>query len=170
MARIYGRIESLKSLKSELNDKGITRFNSVKEIKHFLSNYNSEKLTILNNESDKLEKEYSETYSNLKQRVLDKAETINLETEKIDTRISELQKKINYVKTKDINFLKKLISSIKLFSLKKQSNYFNKNKLISLSVKEITRDIVNWFLGYSRIYKINFSKVFWKIQIPFQEK
>ena len=145
MARIYGTIESLKSLKSELENNGITRFNSVKEIKHFLSNYNSEKLTILNNESDKLEKEYSETYSNLKQRVQNKTEIINLETEKIDNRISQLHIKINIIKIKDVNFLKKLISSIKLYSLKKQSNYFikNKNKLISSSVKEITRNIEN---------------------------
>ena len=145
MARIYGTIESLKSLKSELENNAISRFNSVKEIKHFLSNYNLEKLTILNNESDKLEKEYSETNSNLKQREQNKAEIINLETEKIDNRISDLQIKINIIKTKNVNFLKKLISSIKLYSLKKQSNYFikNKNKFISASVKEITRNIKN---------------------------
>ena len=39
MARIYGTIESLKSLKSELANNGISRFNSVKEIDYFLSNY-----------------------------------------------------------------------------------------------------------------------------------
>jgi hypothetical protein len=145
MARIYGTIESLKSLKTELENNGISRFNSVKEIKDFLSNYNSEKLTILNNKSDKLEKEYSETCSNLKKRSQNKTKIINLETEKIDNRISDLQLKINIIKTKEINFLKKLISSIKLYSLKKQSNYFikNKNELISSSVIEITRNIEN---------------------------
>ncbi len=56
MARIYGTIESLKSLKSELEDKGISRFSSVKEVKTFLSNYNSEKLKILNDISYELEK------------------------------------------------------------------------------------------------------------------
>jgi hypothetical protein len=35
MARIYGTIESLKSLKTELENNGISRFNSVKEIKDF---------------------------------------------------------------------------------------------------------------------------------------
>lgn len=145
MARIYGKIESLKSLKSELENNGITRFNSVKEIKEFLSNYNSEKLTILKNESDKLEKEYSETCSNLKQRIQNKAEIINLETEKIDKRISDLQIKINIINNKDVSFIKKLISRIKLNSLKKQSNYLikNKNELINLSVKEITKNIEN---------------------------
>jgi len=54
MATIYGTIESLKSLKYELKSNGISRFSSIKEIKAFLSNYNSEKLTILDAESVKL--------------------------------------------------------------------------------------------------------------------
>jgi hypothetical protein len=145
MARIYGKIESLKSLKSELENNGISRFNSVKEIKDFLSNYNSEKLTILNKESDKLEKEYSETCSNLKQKLQNKTKIINLENEKIDNRISDLLRKINIINTKDVNFLKKIISNVKLYSLKKQSNYLikNKNEILNTSVKEITRNIQN---------------------------
>ncbi|WP_397446627.1 nuclease-related domain-containing protein [Polaribacter sp. R77954] len=145
MARIYGKIESLKSLKYELENNGISRFNSVKEIKDFLSNYNSEKLTVLNNESDKLEKEYSETCSNLKRRIQNKTEIINLETEKIDNRISDLLRKVNSINTKDVNFLKKIISSLKLYSLRKEANYLikNKNDLISAAVKEITRNIKN---------------------------
>ncbi|MBQ0732757.1 nuclease-related domain-containing protein [Aquimarina celericrescens] len=145
MARVYGTIESLKSLKSELDNNGISRFNSVKEINDFLSNYNTEKLTILDNESDKLEREYFETCNSLKQRKQHKAEIINLETEKIDNRISDLKTKIDSIITKDKNFLKKLISSIKLYSLKKQSNYYVKNKtqLISSAVKSLNRNIEN---------------------------
>lgn len=91
MAKVIGTIESLKSLKSELENKGVSRFNSVREIKHFLSNYNSEKLKILNDTSDRLEKEYSETCINLEQKNQKKAEIINLETERINYLISDLQ-------------------------------------------------------------------------------
>jgi hypothetical protein len=145
MARIYGTIESLKSLKSELDNNGISRFNSVKEINDFLSNYNSEKRTILNDESKKLDGEYFETCTILKKRKQEKAEIINSETEKIDSRISELHTKIDAIKSKDNNFLKKLLSSIKLYSLKKQSKYYvaNKTKLISSYVKNISRKIEN---------------------------
>ena len=118
MARIHGTIESLKSLKSELENKGISRFNSVKGINDFLSNYSSEKLTILNNASDILEKEYFETCTNLKQRVQNKAERINLETEKINNRIFDLQTKIDSFNDKDTNFLKKLISSVSVYFLR----------------------------------------------------
>ncbi len=145
MARIYGTIESLKSLKSVLESNGISRFNSVKEINDFLSNYSSEKLEILNNASNKLEKEYFETCTNLKQREQIKAEIINLETKKIDSQIYDLQTKINSIKVKDANFLKKLISSIRVYFFKKQYNYLvkNKTKLISSSVKDITINIEN---------------------------
>lgn len=145
MARIYGTIESLKSLKSELDNNGISRFNSVKEINDFLSNYNSEKRIILNDESKKLDGEYFETCTILKKRKQEKAEIINSETEKIDSRISELHTKIDAIKSKENNFLKKLLSSIKLYSLKKQSKYYvaNKTKLISSYVKNISRKIEN---------------------------
>ena len=145
MARIYGTIESLKSLKSELDNNGISRFNSVKEINDFLSNYNTEKLCILDSESEKLEREYFDTCTNLKHRKQQKADLINLEAKKIDCRISDLQTKIESIKSKDNHFLKKLVSSIKLYSLKKQSNYYvvNKTKLINSSVKHISRNIQN---------------------------
>lgn len=143
MARIYGTIESLKSLKSELENNGISRFSSVKGINDFLSNYYSEKLAIHSKETEKLEEEYSETCTRLKQRVLNKTERINLETKRIENRISDLGVKIDFNKVQDSNFLKKLLSSIKLYFLEKQSNYLIKNKttLINSSVKEINRDI-----------------------------
>ncbi|MCE2496703.1 MAG: NERD domain-containing protein [Flavobacteriales bacterium] len=145
MARIYGTIESLKSLKSELDNNGISRFNSVKEINDFLSNYNTEKLSILDSESKKLEREYIDTCTNLKQKNQQKADIVNSETEKIDKRISELQTKIDSINTKNNNFFKKILSSVKLYSLKKQSTYYvkNKNRLINSSVKTINRNIEN---------------------------
>jgi len=144
MATIYGTIESLKALKSELKSNGISRFSSIKEIKAFLSSYNSEKLTILNAESVKLEKEYLETCTNLKQANHRKAEIIKSETEKIDNRISDLQIRISSI-SKDASFLKRLIFSVHLYFLKKQSNHLinNKTKLISKSLLDINRNIKN---------------------------
>lgn len=145
MARIYGTIESLKSLKSELDKNGITRFNSVKAINNFLSNYNTEKLSILDDESNKLDREYLETCTKLKQRKKEKAEIINSEKEKIDNKIYDLQTKIDSINTKSNNFIKKLLSRIKLYSLRKQLNFYvlNKTKLLSSSVQYINRNIEN---------------------------
>jgi len=146
VARIYRTIESLKSLKSELENKGITRFNSVIEINDFLSNYNSEKLTILNNTSDKLDIEYYETRLNLEHGIQNKAEIINLETARIDNRISDLRTKIDLIHSnKGNNFFRKLLSSVRLYFIKNQFNHFvkNKTKQISSSVKEISKTIEN---------------------------
>lgn len=145
MARIYGTIESLKSLKSDLENNGISKFNSVKEIKDFLSNYNTEKFSILDVESKKLDKEYIETCINLKQRKQEKAEIIISETERIDSRIFAFQTKIDSLNTKSNNFIKKLLSSIKLYSIKKKYNYYleHKNRLINSSVRNISQKIQN---------------------------
>lgn len=144
MAKIYGTIESLKSLKSELENKGISRFNSVKEINDFLSNYNAEKLLIFNDIAGRLEKEYSETLINLKQKIHYKNETIKLETEKIDNRISDLRNRIDLIPINN-NFLKKLFLGAKFYILKNKSNHLVKNKtrLINSSVKDISNKIKN---------------------------
>jgi len=143
MARIYGKIESLKSLKSELDKNGISRFNSVKEINDFLSNYDIEKRTILESESKKLEREYFDTLINLEQRKQERIKLIELETERINTLISELQIKIDSRTSKDKNFVKKIISSIRLYSLKKRLKFYTKNKesLINSSIGTINKNI-----------------------------
>lgn len=172
MARIYGTIESLKSLKSELEDKGISRFNSVKEINAFLLNYNSEKLTILNNTSYELEKEYLITCTTLEQRIQKKTEIINLESEKINNKVSDLQTKIDLIKNnKEKNFFKKLSSSVRLYLLKNKSNHFLKNKteMISSSVKEISKKIENDEL-FIKKYETEKQKLIEKRAKPETEK
>ena len=145
MALIFGITESLKSLKSELNYNGIHRFNSVKEIKDFLSNYNSEKLIILKNESDKLDGEYSNISSNLKRLIKERDEIINSETNRIDNKISDLQQKINLINNRDVNFIKRLFLKIKSYSIKKQLNQLinSKNSSINSLVKDVNKSIEN---------------------------
>lgn len=172
MARIYGTIESLKSLKSELEDKGISRFSSVKEIKTFLSNYNSEKLTILDNISYELEKEYLETCTNLEQKIQKKAEIISLESEKINNKVSDLLTKIDSIKNnKEKNFLIKLSSIVRLYVLKRKLNHFLKNKpeLVSSSVKEISKEIENDEL-FIKKYETEKQKLIEKRAKPKTEK
>lgn len=47
MTKIIGQIESLKKIRSKLNENGITGFNSVKDIKDYLSTYKSKERQIL---------------------------------------------------------------------------------------------------------------------------
>lgn len=143
MAKIFGITESLKSLKSELNGKGINRFSSVKQIKDFLSNYKLEKNTILKNESDKLDEEYFKTSSNLKKLIIKRDKIINSENDRIDNKISDLNKKIEIIKSRNVNFIIKLFLKIKLYSLNKQLNKLirTKSSLIDLLVKDVNKNI-----------------------------
>ncbi|WP_162523756.1 nuclease-related domain-containing protein [Flavobacterium sp. LMO8] len=136
----------MKSLKSELEDKGISRFSSVKEIKTFLSNYNSEKQKILNDISYELEREYSETCAQLERRIQEKKEIINLESEKINNKIADLQTKIDSIKNnKEKSLFRKLSSSIRLHVLKNKLKHYLKNKpeLISSFIKQLSKKIEN---------------------------
>ena len=143
MAKIFGITESLKSLKSELNGKGINRFSSVKQIKDFLSNYKLEKNTILKNESDKLDEEYFKTSSNLKKLIIKRDKIINSENDRIDNKISDLNEKIEIIKSRNVNFIIKLFLKIKLYSLNKQLNKLisTKSSLIDLLVKDVNKNI-----------------------------
>ena len=141
MARIIGKIESLKSLKSELKDKVVSRFKSVKEISDFLSNYELEKQTILNDTAETLKNEYFETGIMLQNRIQTKADFVKLETEKIDNRKTELQAKIDSFEiNKDHSYFKKFVFDIAIFFTKKRSRLFvsNKTRLLNASLKDIS--------------------------------
>ena len=107
MAKIFGTIESIKSLKAELEIKGITQFKSVREINDFLSNYNSEKLEIINETSSVLEQEYLSKNTNLKNRLQVKANITGFVTKNIDIQISDLKTKIDLIKKQDSSIIKK---------------------------------------------------------------
>ena len=120
MAIIYGTIESLKSLKSKLLEKGVTRFNSVRDIKTFISNYKKEKQSIFVDTVSNLEKEYIETCENLKVKIKNKSELKNFATEKFNIKINDLEKKIEfYENNRSVDLIVKVFSALNLFFLKK---------------------------------------------------
>ncbi|MBT2162259.1 nuclease-related domain-containing protein [Zobellia barbeyronii] len=146
MARIYGTIESLKSLKSKLENKGISRFSSVKEIKGFLSNYKSEKQLILDATSAQLDAEYFKTCKSLELKIKKKTEIINFQEQTVKNKTNEIQRKIDLIQNKNgENFLKKMLSSINLVFLKKESNRYLKKttELTNSSLNNISRGIEN---------------------------
>tara|TARA_R110002126_G_scaffold193556_1_gene341872 strand:+ start:5291 stop:6340 length:1050 start_codon:yes stop_codon:yes gene_type:complete len=144
MARIYRNIESLKSLKYELESRGVTRFKSVRDIKDFLKKFDSEKQTVLNDTKNELDEEYHKTYIRLKNNTQKKVEITNLATEKIDGQISDLQSKIDIIHKKNsLNFINKILSSVKLYYLNKQCNDFKgrKSKILNKIVQPLSQKI-----------------------------
>ncbi len=113
-----------------------------------------------------------ETCTKLEQRIQRKNEIINLESEKINTKVSDLQAKIDLIKNnKAKSFFEKLTSSVKLYILKNKLNHFliNKRKLISSSVKEISKKIENDEL-FIKKYETEKQKLIEKRAKPKTEK
>lgn len=132
MTIVHGQIEPLKRIKHTLNQKGITRFNSIGDINDFTKNHELEKQTVIN----QIEYELDFEIDNLQ----------------ADRKI--LQKNYEDLKTENIDILNSEISSLK-------SNYEliqqrNSNNLISKTYKLLRLKILK-----SKITNLekNFDKI-----------
>ena len=63
MTIIHGQIESLKRIKATLNQKGITRFNSIGDINEFIGNYELEKQEVFNQIEQDLNSEIDDLHA-----------------------------------------------------------------------------------------------------------
>lgn len=143
MARVYGTIESLTALKQELENQGVTRFSSVKEIELFVSNFHKEKYKILTDAADALDKEYKHRSERLAQHLQQQAERINTETARIHKQLIDLQTTIDALHNGQGNVLMKLVNAVKRYSLKAQRQYYLKNqtKLINTAAADLNDQI-----------------------------
>jgi hypothetical protein len=103
MTIIEGQIETLKRIKKELNSKGITRFNSIADIKHFQKNYDSESNEIpksveialdkeieeLTSRRNRLRKEFDETKILIENSALEKIKTFESALRNVSNRRSK---------------------------------------------------------------------------------
>lgn len=154
MTIVTGQIESLKRIKSELSRNGISRFNSVAEIKSFQKSYVSEKQEVLKQTEDALDSEisylvidkikYQEEYENLK----------TSETEALNKLIEKLNDKCYQIKAKKANLLIRIINLFRLIFLKWKKSRLEKNfdKIIQKktnSAKKILDDTNNKIKYYT---------------------
>jgi hypothetical protein len=86
MTKVYGQIESLTKLKEFLHEKGIDRFNSVGEIKHFIKNYENERQKVFEQTENELAAEIDHL----------KAEESRLQKE-YDTLLAKTKKRLNEI-------------------------------------------------------------------------
>lgn len=143
MAKIYGEIESLKSLKSELKWNGISRFNSIKDCNKFLSSYQNEIKSIIKKETEQLEKEYADSCNNLDLLQKQKKTIIDVETDKIEYQLKSFRTRAESFKNKKSNFFTKLINQVKLYGLNKRIKELSNNKeqISSSTLKDVNKSI-----------------------------
>ncbi|WP_370174357.1 nuclease-related domain-containing protein [Leeuwenhoekiella palythoae] len=146
MAQVIGIIESFKALKHELNNNKINRFNSIEEVEAFLTGYDLEKQSILENTKDQLAREYLERLSELKEAKLEKEEHIRIETDNFLFEINNLTNRVDVLKhANGTNFFKRIWIAIEYYFKEKRLLYLKNNRfeLIDRSVREITQRIEN---------------------------
>lgn len=127
MTIVKGQIESLKRIKAELLNQGISRFNSIQDINIFLSGYEAERQAIarkadeeldLRIEALKVEKEdLKKAYA-----LLEEKSTLELQN-KIDTLSSTL----SALHAKETNFIATAVNSFRILSLESQKKHLQKN-------------------------------------------
>ena len=128
MTIIHGQIESLKRIKTILNQKGIKRFNSIGDINEFIRNHEIEKQEVflqieqdLNNEiedliADKIK--FQSIHDNLKTEI----------TNKLNSEITKLKSKYERITSRNItNLFVKIFNWFRLWILKSKKTKLEKN-------------------------------------------
>lgn len=128
MTIIHGQIESLKRIKAILNQKGITRFNSIGDINEFIKNYELEKQEVfnqieqdLNSEIDDLHADkinFQNNYDKLKTEIVNK----------LNNKIDILKSKYDLIKSRyTTNPFRKISNWLQLWILKSKKTKLEKN-------------------------------------------
>ncbi len=130
MTIVKGKIESLKRIKTQLNQKGIKQFNSLGSIKSFLRNYEAEKKNIYNHTASDLniELENLEIESPKLQMEFDSLKTQEISI--LNNKIDNLESKFNLINSRKSNSLIRVFNFFQLIVLKSRKkrlkNNFNK--------------------------------------------
>jgi len=143
MARIIGEVESSKSLRAELNNRNISRFNSVGDINRFLKEFPKQKLSILKKQEDQLNeeiKEKSDRITKLEERVNKLREE---EAERLNSKIESLTIKEAVFVNKIGSLLTTLIDSYRAGRRRKKIAYLKENfeLLINNSTRGLREDV-----------------------------
>lgn len=143
MAKVIGQVESLKSLREELNRRNISRFNSIGDINRFNKDYTNEKRTILNYHENRINKEID----NISDGIRENERKLELKEENEKTQLnSQIE---NYSNRKSIleqrrnSFLRKLVTYFKIRKLKRKIKFLKDNfdQIINDSIRAIRKEI-----------------------------
>jgi hypothetical protein len=144
MAQIHGQVESLKRLLSELNSRGINRFNSIQDIQAFVDNFQNERDQIVLYHEQQLEREVEDLEVFIKEN---KAISDRIKKDAkcdFDHRINNLKLLIAITNNKvNSRFKKNILSRIKLWFLQRKLESLIEDypKLIQLSADKIDKQI-----------------------------
>ena len=114
MAKIFGQIESTKTLRIELDFRKISMFNSIREIEDFKRNYESIKEEILAQARVNIQKEIAQKSSELEKSESELKAQVSKEEAEVKSNIHRLESKVSDLsgRLKGQNFLRRLFITI----------------------------------------------------------
>ncbi len=115
MITVYGKIDSLKKIRHILDQRGITDFNSIREIDQFLSSYNN----VVYNLKKDARKEVEQELNSLNKRKNDLANKLNADIERVELentiRFEMLNRRIHKLQSyKNKSFFIQIFNFIKI--------------------------------------------------------
>ncbi len=145
MARIIGQVESLKTLRFELQKRNISRFNSVGDINRFCKEFSMEKHKVLEYHKNVLIEEINQKSDRIKDNENRLEQTINDEISRLDTSIGNYKERKEKLEIKKRNafFLIKVILFFKIRKLNRKILYLTENYelIINSSIRDIKKEI-----------------------------
>jgi len=143
MAKIIGQVESLKSLRTELNKRNIYRFNSVGDINRFNREFTNEKQNIFKSHEDLLNEEIKQKTN----RIIENENKLELakndELIKLNTRIDNYKERKLILERRRVFLIGKVIVYFKIKKLKRKIAYLQDNfdQIINDSLRSIKKEI-----------------------------
>jgi len=143
MAKVIGQVESLKTLRDELNRRNISRFNSIGDINRFNKEYTNEKRYILNYHENRINKEID----NLSDGIRENERKLELKEEnekaQLNSRIENYSKRKSILEQRRDSFLRKLLMYFKIRKLKRKIKFLKDNfqQIINDSIRANRKEI-----------------------------
>ncbi len=145
MARIIGQVESLKTLRAELNKRNISRFNSVGDINRFCKEFSKEKQMVLESHENSLIEEIKQKSEKIRDNEKSLELVKNDEIGRLDTSIENYKEnKENLEKRRrSAVLLIKVFLFFKIRNLNRKLLYLTDNYdlLINKSIRDIKKEI-----------------------------
>ena len=143
MAKVIGQVESLKTLRDELNKRNISRFNSIGDIDRFNKGFANEKQNILKSHENSINLEIEKISS----RIVENENKLELKKEdektKLNSRIENYIERKNSLEQRRNTFIGKVIVYFKTRRLKRKIAYLKENfdQIIYDSIRAIRKEI-----------------------------
>ena len=138
MTRVHGQIETLKKIRTVLNQKGIKRFNSISDINVFIKTYKRKRQEIFDQKEMELDLEIADLRSQKLYYQEQFEKTKNTEAKKLLKKIADLNSKHILIKSQNVKALLRIIKLLRLAILKFRKTRLEKNfnKIIKRKTSE----------------------------------